>query len=171
MHGCAMMPAWIGSPWLRYGAVALLAAGAAWTAQGWRMDAALAKQQSGFDQAMSAASAEALQRQHELQGKLDAQQERWALAEAKQYKELRNAEVEIERLRADVDAGRQRLRVRATCPASGTAGVPEAGTASGVDHGATAELDQAARSDYFALRAGIERVTQQLAACQARLLR
>lgn len=169
MHGSAMMPASIVSPLLRYGAVALLAAGAAWTAQGWRMDAALAKQQSGFDQAMATASTQALRRQQDLQGELDAQQARWAQAEAEQYKELRNAEVEIERLRADVDAGRQRLRVRATCPASATDGVPEAGTASGLGYGTAAELDQAARSDYFALRAGIERVTQQLTVCQARL--
>jgi prophage endopeptidase len=35
--------------------------------------------------------------------------------------------------------------------------------------GARAELDPAARSDYFALRAGIQRMTAQLAACQARL--
>ncbi|MFD4839773.1 lysis system i-spanin subunit Rz [Achromobacter sp. NPDC058515] len=36
-------------------------------------------------------------------------------------------------------------------------------------NGARPELDPAARSDYFALRAGIQQVTAQLAACQARL--
>ncbi|WP_420885000.1 lysis system i-spanin subunit Rz [Achromobacter insuavis] len=45
----------------------------------------------------------------------------------------------------------------------------ETGVATRVDHGARAELDPAARSDYFALRAGIQRVTAQLEACQARL--
>ncbi len=38
--------------------------------------------------------------------------------------------------------------------------------ASGLDHGARAELAPAARSDYFALRAGIRQVTAQLQACQ-----
>ncbi|MFY3681793.1 lysis system i-spanin subunit Rz [Achromobacter xylosoxidans] len=45
----------------------------------------------------------------------------------------------------------------------------DASTAAGVDHGAGAELDPFARSDYFALRAGIQRVTVQLQACQAML--
>ncbi|WP_426789296.1 lysis system i-spanin subunit Rz [Achromobacter xylosoxidans] len=38
-----------------------------------------------------------------------------------------------------------------------------------MDHGARAKLDPAARSDYFALRAGIRQLTAQLEACQARL--
>ncbi|MFY2569886.1 lysis system i-spanin subunit Rz [Achromobacter ruhlandii] len=53
-------------------------------------------------------------------------------------------------------------------PAAG-GGVPEASAAADVDHGVRAELDPAARSDYFALRAGIQRLTAQLEACQARL--
>ncbi|WP_420867805.1 lysis system i-spanin subunit Rz [Achromobacter pulmonis] len=55
----------------------------------------------------------------------------------------------------DVDAGRQRLHVRAACRGAR------------VDHGAGAELDPSARSDYFALRAGIQQLTAQLQACQA----
>ena len=58
--------------------------------------------------------------------------------------------------------------VRAACPAAG-GGMPEAGAATGVGHGTRAELDPAARSDYFALRAGIQQITAQLEACQARL--
>ncbi|PWY49195.1 hypothetical protein [Achromobacter phage CF418P1] len=45
----------------------------------------------------------------------------------------------------------------------------DAGAAAGVDHGARAKLDPAARSDYFALRAGIQQLTAQLEASQARL--
>lgn len=81
------------------------------------------------------------------------------------YGGMRNAQVQDNALRADVDAGRQRLHVAATCsPANG--GVIKGGTAARVGDGARAELDPAARSDYFALRAGIQRLTAQLAACQ-----
>ena len=48
-------------------------------------------------------------------------------------------------LQRDVDDGRQRLRIKATCPVAkaGTSGVADAGTA---------ELAADARSDYFTLR-------------------
>lgn len=94
--------------------------------------------------------------------------ERNAKAEWAAYGGMRNAQMQDDGLRADVDAGHQRLRVAATCPAS-SSGVSKAGTGARVGDGARAELDPAARSDYFALRAGIRRVTAQLAACQARL--
>ncbi|MCF7771142.1 MAG: lysis system i-spanin subunit Rz [Achromobacter pulmonis] len=66
----------------------------------------------------------------------------------------------------DVDAGRQRLHVRAACRGAGR-GMSDASAAARVDHGAGAELDPSARSDYFALRAGIQQLTAQLQACQA----
>ena len=94
--------------------------------------------------------------------------ERNAKAEWAAYGGMRNAQVQDDALRADVDAGRQRLHVAAACSAS-SGGVPQAGAASRVGDGTRAELDPAARSTYFALRAGIRQVTAQLAACQARL--
>lgn len=64
--------------------------------------------------------------------------------------ELTHALTENERLRRAVDTGGQRLRVNATCPASGS--VPTAaGTARVADAGG-AELAADARPDYFTLR-------------------
>lgn len=66
----------------------------------------------------------------------------------KNTEELTHVRAENDALRRDVDDGRQRLRIRATCraaipTATGTAGVVDAGTA---------ELAADARSDYFTLR-------------------
>lgn len=162
-----MMPAWVAAPWLRYAVVVLIVAGSAWTARGWLAEAENTRQQAAYSEerlAAANAASSALQAMLKERDEADA---RFAAAETEQYRRLRDAEKENERLRADVDTGRQRLRVRAVC--SGGDGVPEASTVTSVGHGATAELDPAARQDYFALRAGIERVTRQLGACQARL--
>ncbi|CAI8979570.1 prophage endopeptidase [Pseudomonas sp. IT-P100] len=64
--------------------------------------------------------------------------------------ELTNARTEIETLRAAVDDGRQRLRIKATCSATAPANA-NAGAGSVADAG-TAELAADARSDYFTLR-------------------
>ena len=67
----------------------------------------------------------------------------------KNTEELNHARAENDALRRDVDDGRQRLRIRATCKpavpitATGAAGVADAGSA---------ELAADARSDYFTLR-------------------
>ena len=149
-------------------ASALLAGAAAWTAQGWRYGAQIATLRA--DEADRVAESqrharEILQRRYAEVGEIN---ERNAKAEWAAYGGLRNAQTKDEGLRADVDAGRQRLHVAATCNAA-SGGVPEAGGAARVGNGTRPELDPAARSDYFALRAGIQQVTAQLAACQARL--
>lgn len=74
-----------------------------------------------------------------------------AALDAKYTQELRNAQDTIDQLRADVDAGTKRLSVRAKCvsKATGTGSVGDAGTA---------ELDAAARQDYYRLR---EMISQQ----------
>ncbi|MFY3136443.1 lysis system i-spanin subunit Rz [Achromobacter xylosoxidans] len=92
--------------------------------------------------------------------------ERNSRAEWAAYGGMRNAQIQDDGLRADVDAGRQRLRARAACPGTGR-GMFDANTAAGGDHGAGAKLDPSARSDCFALRAGIQQLTAQLQACQA----
>lgn len=68
-----------------------------------------------------------------------------AVLDAKYTQELRNAQDTIDQLRADVDDGTKRLSVRAKCmsKATGTSSVGDAGTA---------ELDSAARQDYYRLR-------------------
>lgn len=67
---------------------------------------------------------------------------------------LSEAQAENRRLSAAVSAGNQRLRVQATC-------VPTAASTTGVDDGATAELDADARQDYYAIR---QQITQTEAA-------
>ena len=62
--------------------------------------------------------------------------------------ELNHARSEIADLQRAVDAGTQRLRVKAVCPTT----VPAKTGTGGVDDGATAELSADARSDYFTLR-------------------
>lgn len=146
---------------------AIVAGGAAWKAQSWRYGAEIAAMQAD----RSALVAEAQRHAREILAQRVAEvgqiNERNAKAEWAAYGGMRNAQVQDDGLRADVDTGRQRLHVAATCPAAG-GGVSPAGTGARVGDGTRAELDPAARSDYFALRAGIRQVTAQLAACQAR---
>ncbi|NAJ88043.1 lysis protein [Escherichia coli] len=59
-----------------------------------------------------------------------------AALDAKYTKELADAKAENETLRADVAAGRKRLRINATCPGS----VREAPTTSGVDNATGPQL-------------------------------
>ncbi|AZV94499.1 lysis protein [Pseudomonas sp. S 311-6] len=154
---------------LRYGAAVAAGMLLAAAPLSWRHDAAIAKLERQQATAMAAQSADAAQRLQAAHEELAARQTEWAETEARLYGELRNAENDNESLRADVDAGRRRLLVRAACPASSVTGLPDTSTAAGLGHGATDELDPAARPAYFALRSGIERVTAQLEACQARL--
>lgn len=145
---------------------AIVAGGAAWKAQSWRYGAeisAMKSDQSDLVAESQRQAREILQRRFAAVAETN---ERNARAEWAAYGGMRNAQVQDDRLRADVDAGRQRLHVAASCPTS-SGGVPQATAATRVGDGTRAELDPAARSDYFALRAGIQRLTAQLAACQA----
>ncbi|WP_054506187.1 lysis system i-spanin subunit Rz [Achromobacter xylosoxidans] len=158
--------------WRGYAAAALAGGlvfgAAAWTAQGWRYGEQLAVQRAARAEQVADGQRQAREILAQRHAAVADINERNARAEWAAYGGLRNAQIQDEGLRADVDAGRQRLHVRAACPAAG-GGVSETGAAAGVDHGARAELDPAARSDYFALRAGLQRLTAQLEACQARL--
>jgi prophage endopeptidase len=147
---------------------ALIAGGAAWKAQGWRYGAEVGAMKAEE----SARVAESQRQAHEILVRRVAEvgqiNEQNGKAEWAAYGGMRNAQVQDDGLRSDVDAGRQRLHIAASCPAV-SGGMPQAGTAAGVGDGARAELDPSARSDYFALRAGIQRIAAQLTACQARL--
>ncbi|MDE9437853.1 lysis protein [Xenorhabdus bovienii] len=65
--------------------------------------------------------------------------------DAKHLQELTNAKTEIDTLRADVAAGRRKLRVQAVCPVLETTS-----SRSMVDAG-TPQLTEAARQDYYDL--------------------
>ncbi|EOL9002630.1 lysis protein [Cronobacter turicensis] len=70
--------------------------------------------------------------------------------------ELADAQGKIDQLERDVAAGRQRLRLNATCGKNAATG------ATGVDDGTGPRLTDAAQRDYFTLRERIETVTSQL---------
>ncbi|MCP9268864.1 lysis protein [Xenorhabdus sp. XENO-1] len=65
--------------------------------------------------------------------------------EAKHTQELANAKTEIDTLRADVAAGRRKLRIKATCS------VPETPSSRGMVDAGTPQLTEAARQDYYDL--------------------
>ncbi len=60
--------------------------------------------------------------------------------------ELAHAKTEIDTLRADVAAGRRKLRIKATCPVS------ETPASRGVVDAGTPQLTEPARQDYYRLR-------------------
>ncbi|GEM_PF-1842504 len=74
-------------------------------------------------------------------------------------RELNHARETIDALERDVAAGRQRLRLNATC-------LRASGTTTRVDDGASPRLTDAAERDYFRLRTAIAVVTRQLGGLQ-----
>ncbi|EIT8415133.1 TPA: lysis protein [Escherichia coli] len=85
-----------------------------------------------------------------------------AALDAKYSKELADARAENETLRADVAAGRKRLRINATC--HGT--VREATGTSGVDNATAPRLADTAERDYFILRERLMMMQKQLEGAQ-----
>ncbi|BDW53926.1 lysis protein [Escherichia coli] len=85
-----------------------------------------------------------------------------AALDAKYSRELADARAENETLRADVAAGRKRLRINATC--SGT--VREATGTSGVDNATGTRLADTAERDYFILRERLMTMQKQLEGAQ-----
>ncbi|TFX80391.1 lysis protein, partial [Escherichia coli] len=81
-----------------------------------------------------------------------------AALDAKYSRELADARAENETLRADVAAGRKRLRINATC--HGT--VREATGTSGVDNATGPRLADTAERDYFILRERLMTMQKQL---------
>ncbi|CAI0987113.1 lysis protein [Serratia proteamaculans] len=83
----------------------------------------------------------------------------------KQYtEELARAESEINHLRVDVESGRRRLHIAATCTQRDT-------STSGVDDASRPRLTDAAQRDYFTLRERIALVGKQIAGLQAYISR
>jgi len=149
-------------------AAALAAFVAGWQIQGWRMGEQIAEANTRTAETLKSIAVTAANKQRELQDEFDKKQAVWAAVEVEQYALLRDAEKQNDQLRADVDAGRKRLRVNAKCPASSDR-LPETSPSTSVDNGSPPELNADARQYYYSLRDGIERVTKQLLACQSRL--
>ncbi|EKB2853271.1 lysis protein [Escherichia coli] len=85
-----------------------------------------------------------------------------AALDAKYSRELADARAENETLRADVAAGRKRLRINATC--HGT--MREATGTSGVDNATGPRLADTAERDYFILRERLMTMQKQLEGAQ-----
>ncbi|EPR4849811.1 lysis protein [Escherichia coli] len=85
-----------------------------------------------------------------------------AALDARYSRELADARAENETLRADVAAGRKRLRINATC--SGT--VREGTGTSGVDNATGPRLADTAERDYFILRERLMTMQKQLEGAQ-----
>ena len=84
----------------------------------------------------------------------------------KHAKELRDALTENKRLADCVRTGTCGLRVRATCPTSTGADVPQTPGSTSVADAPGPRLDEVAERDYFDLRAGIETTRSQIAGLQ-----
>ena len=85
-----------------------------------------------------------------------------AALDAKYTKELADAKAENETLRADVAAGRKRLRINATCPGP----VREATGTARVDNTTGPQLADTAERDYFTLRERLMLMQKQLEGAQ-----
>ena len=85
-----------------------------------------------------------------------------AALDAKYTKELADAKAENETLRADVAAGRKRLRINATCPGP----VREATGTARVDNATGPQLADTAERDYFTLRERLMLMQKQLEGAQ-----
>ncbi|WP_440939724.1 lysis protein [Escherichia coli] len=85
-----------------------------------------------------------------------------AALDAKYSRELADARAENETLRADVTAGRKRLRINATCPGT----VREATGTASVDNAGDPRLADTAERDYFILRERLMTMQKQLEGAQ-----
>ena len=89
-----------------------------------------------------------------------------AALDAKHTKELNDEKAKLEKLRADVAAGRVGLRVNAVCPPAAGTDVPPATGSTSVADATGPRLDDAAERDYFRLRDGIATAQRQIAGLQ-----
>lgn len=89
-----------------------------------------------------------------------------AALDEKHTKELNNEKAKLEKLRADVAAGRVGLRVNAKCPAPTGTGVPQASSSASVADAAAPRLTDSAQRDYFRLLDRIAESKQQVVGLQ-----
>lgn len=130
---------------------AVFAAG--WTAQGWRWEARQAALERDYDAARDKAVAEAEARRQRVAAA-------YARLDAQHYQEMTDAQADLDRLRADLAAGRKRLLVHAACPAP--AAVPAGAGTPGVGDAAAPELRGDAEQAFHDLRRQLAAVTAQL---------
>ena len=96
----------------------------------------------------------------------EARKKAVAALDAKHTKDLNDEKAKLEKLRADVAAGRVGLRVNATCTPTAGTDVPPAASATSVVDATGPRLTDSAQRDYFTLRAGIETSRKQIEGLQ-----
>lgn len=150
MAGWTVIAGWKG---VAAGAALVVAAGAGvWAYGGAQYRAGESAADARHALAMAQAQRDAAQA---LAARQIEHQKTVAALDARHTQELTHATEEIDRLRADVAAGK-RLRVNAQCPAP-TAGMSTTTGAPGVDDATGPRLTDAAERDYFALRERVAR--------------
>ena len=141
-----------------YALALLMGAGGAWYVQGLRWDSDVQKRELATAKAIQV-NVDAVN-QHLIASHAQTEAIRQTFIDYKAGKE--NETSALERAVAD---GTKRLSIRATCPAAvRTDGTVPGGTGSG-----TAELEPAARSDYYALKRGADRQYADLQFCRSEL--
>ena len=140
-----------------YALALLVGAGSAWYVQGLRWETDVNKRDLATATAISA-NVDAVNQQL-IASRAQTEAIRATFNDYKAGKE--NETSALERAVAD---GTKRLRVKASCPAVRADGTVSGGVVSG-----TAELEPAARFDYYALRRGIDRQYGLLQFCRSEL--
>lgn len=139
--------------------------GAGWMVNGWRLSGDVAEMAGRIDKIKASYATATLKATREADERQQVLTDAIAIIDAENEAERTKANAENSRLRAAVDGGAVSLRVPVRCPAAAP-GVPPAAPGGRLDRGTGAELDPAARPDYFALRDGLTRAVAKLAACQ-----
>lgn len=172
MNPLALIPAGL-QVYARIAAMVLLVVAGVligWTVQGWRLGTDLASLKAEHAQTITEAYKGALAAQAKAQADHQALAADLAIQSATFHEDLTRRERAIENLRPAVAAGTRIVRVAATCPAAPDH-VPEAATGGRMDSGAGAVLAPDAGQAVLDLRAGAERFSTKLAACQAAVIR
>lgn len=141
-----------------YVTAVLIGFAAAWYVQGLRRDSDVAQIRHDADQAMLL-NVDAVN-QHLIASRAQTEEIRKVFLDYKTGKEN-----ETSALERDVADGIKRLRVKATCAPT----VPATGTVPSRTGEGTAELEHAARSDYYALRREADRQYGELQFCRSEL--
>ncbi|MGE1562151.1 lysis protein [Pantoea septica] len=139
-----------------------------WLADNWKVFAtaalilfcvAMAKLVSYYHDQYVTADSLATERQQTIDD-MQVRQRDVAALDAKYTKELADAQATIDQLHDDVDSGKRRLQLNATCTKQSATG------AAGMDDAASPGLTDTAERDYFILRSRIELAGKQIAGLQ-----
>ncbi|MDU6089804.1 MAG: lysis protein [Staphylococcus lugdunensis] len=134
-----------------------------WLAENWKVFAtaalllfcvAMAKLASYYHGQYVTADSLATERQQTIDD-MQVRQRDVAALDAKYTKELADAKNTISDLRRDVDSGKRRLQLNATCE-------KQSSTAGSMGDDAIARLNDSAQRDYFTLRERISTITSQV---------